>query len=421
MNGKSGGDVQPIYGSKYHGKSQRWLSDSFYSNSVFIILSSILSSGVGLLFWILAANLYSKENIGISTVLISSASMVVLISRLGLDQSMTRFFCERDRSTLFSSTAIITALVALVVGMGFVLTADIWSPNLSMISNWGTPFILLVLVQSVVVTTTSAFVAMRKAKLQLIQNIVMGSRLAWLFPLVGLGVIGIVSSFVLALGIVLIFSLYLLQKLSLKIRRIDRSFVRSSLSFSAGNYISAMLVGLPFLIMPLIVLNQLGASETANYYMAYSFANIVFTIPVACSTQLFVEGSHGEELKKTTRKSLLASYLILIPLIAAIFLWGKWLLGFLGMDYAEGGYGLLKLLALSSLLMVPFQTYFSIILVRKEMKWLIVISLLNCITILGLSYLFLMTGDLESVGYAWILGYGMTSLFVYISARKMIQ
>ena len=338
---------------------------------------------------ILAANLYSKENIGISTVLISLQA-IVLISRL--DQSMTRFFCERTDP--LNAARHNHGNGCPLWWMGFVLTADIWSPNLSMISNWGTPFILLVLVQSVVVTTTSAFVAMRKAKLQLIQNIVMGSRLAWLFPLVGLGVIGIVSSFVLALGIVLIFSLYLLQKLSLKIRGIDRSFVRSSLSFSAGNYISAMLVGLPFLIMPLIVLNQLGASETANYYMAYSFANIVFTIPVACSTQLFVEGSHGEELKKTTRKSLLASYLILIPLIAAIFLWGKWLLGFLGMDYAEGGYGLLKLLALSSLLMVLPDIFFHHFGPQNEM--VNCISLLNCITILGLSYLFLMTGDLES-------------------------
>lgn len=407
--------MAPLLRGKVFGLS----TDSFYSNSLFIIIASFLSSALGLLFWIFAAKVYDKEGIGYATALISSASLIVLISRLGLDQSMTRYFSNGNRTRMFSSTMFITTLVALVLSIVFILTSRMWAPDLDAFSGWSSLFIVLVIVQSVVVTTTSAFVAMRQAKLQLIQNIIMGTRLLWLFPLVFLGALGILGSFIMALVIVLIFSMIFLFRASIRISGIDAEFVKGSFNFTVGNYVSSMLVGFPFLILPLIILNQLGANEAANYYMVYSYSTIVFTIPVACSTQLFVEGSHGEELRKTSRKAITASYLILLPVVFALLIWGGALLEMLGTSYAEGGQGLLKLFALSSLLIVPFQICYSIILVKRQMKSLLLISVINCVAILGLSCLFLTTGSLESIGYAWIAGYGVTNIFILIIMRKM--
>ena len=51
----------------------------------------------------------------------------------------------------------------------------------------------------------------------------------------------------------------------------------------------------PNLILPIMVLNVLGAEQAAYYYIAYAIAALLFMIPGAISTSLFVEGSHGEE------------------------------------------------------------------------------------------------------------------------------
>ena len=70
------------------------LKDPLYKNSFFIMLTSISSSGFGFVFWMLAAKLYPKEDAGIATALISSMTLLVLLLRFGLDQSIIRFFPE---------------------------------------------------------------------------------------------------------------------------------------------------------------------------------------------------------------------------------------------------------------------------------------------------------------------------------------
>jgi hypothetical protein len=42
----------------------------------------------------------------------------------------------------------------------------------------------------------------------------------------------------------------------------------------------------------------------------------LFTIPNAISTSLFVEGSHGEALKRTVVKSLIVIFSLLVPAAA---------------------------------------------------------------------------------------------------------
>ena len=49
------------------------------------------------------------------------------------------------------------------------------------------------------------------------------------------------------------------------------------------------------MILPIMVLNVLGAEQAAYYYIAYAIAALLFMIPSAISMSLFVEGSHGEE------------------------------------------------------------------------------------------------------------------------------
>ena len=100
-------DKMKIWLPKNQEELKEYLRDPLYKNSFFIMLTSISNAGFGFFFWMLAAKLYPKEDVGIATALISSMALLVLLSRLGLDQSLIRFFPERDKNSVFGTSAVI--------------------------------------------------------------------------------------------------------------------------------------------------------------------------------------------------------------------------------------------------------------------------------------------------------------------------
>jgi len=78
---------------------------------------------------------------------------------------------------------------------------------------------------------------------------------------------------------------------------IDRGFLNDAFHFSAGNYLAGLFITCPNLILPIMVLNTLGAEQAAYYYIAFAIASLLFMIRNAVSMSLFVEGSHDEALK----------------------------------------------------------------------------------------------------------------------------
>ncbi|MEA1944275.1 MAG: hypothetical protein U9N07_02900 [Euryarchaeota archaeon] len=123
---------------------------------------------------------------------------------------------------------------------------------------------------------------------------------------------------------------------------IDRGFLNEAFHFSAGNYLAGLFITGPNLVLPIMVLNTLGAEQAAYYYIAFAIASLLFMIPNAISTSLFVEGSHGEALKRTVVKSLVVIFSLLVPAAAVLYLCGGWVLGVVGADYAAGGVGVLR-------------------------------------------------------------------------------
>jgi len=225
------------------------------------------------------------------------------------------------------------------------------------------------------------------------------------------GALGIFSSVGISSILALIFSTFILFKFRIKPKGIDREFLKDCFHFSTGNYIAGLLMKAPNMLLPIMVLNLLGAGETAHYYIAYAIASLLFMIPQAFSTSLFVEGSHGEALKKNTLKSLFAIVSLLTPAVISLYLFSGFLLGLIGKSYVEG-FDLLRIFALSSFFVAICRLYFSIKKVQKDVKGLIFLSALIFVLLIGLSYVFMLEFGIIGVGYAWIVGYGLSSLVV---------
>lgn len=397
------------------------LRDPLFKNSIFIMLTSVSGAGFGFIFWMLAAKLYSPEDVGIATALISSMALLGLISRFGLDFSIIRFFPTSDKSRILSTSVIITTFFALFFGMIFIIGVDTFSPKLHVlkIPFNAASYLIFLATSSIIALSTTSFVAIRKAVFQFLQSIVVGSRIFFLIPLMTFGAIGIFGAVGISFILAFLLALFLLAKSGIRLEFIiDREFLNEAFNFSAGNYLAGMFTMGPNLILPIIVMNTLGAENTAYYYIAYSISALLFMIPNSISMSLFVEGSHGEALKKNVMKSLVAIFSILLPAIIILYIIGGKVLGVVGADYATNGLELLRMLVVANIFVSINYVYFSIMRIQKNMRGLMLLSSLLFVLLIGLSYIFMHMFGIVGVGYAWMVSYGIGSVVVGVTVWR---
>jgi len=273
----------------------RLASDSLYRNSIFMAATSLFNAGCGFFFWMIAARLYTVEQVGLATALISSLGLIILFSRLGFDTSIIRFYPSEERGSVIGTSLAVSTAACLLAGLGYALAAELLSPQMLFLREPGyaLAFLLICAANSAASVTASAFLADRRAEGYLMQNLFMALRIPALLPLAVFGVFGIFWSVGIGYAVASLFSLMMLKREGLRLR-VDGGFIRSTFRFSAWSYLSSILLTAPTLILPIMVLNMLGEAEAVKYYIAMAIGNPVLIIPSSLGTSLFLEASHGQ-------------------------------------------------------------------------------------------------------------------------------
>jgi O-antigen/teichoic acid export membrane protein len=380
-------------------------------------MTTVSNGAAGFIFWIIAAKLYSNEAVGITTAILSSITLLVLLSRLGFDQSVIKFFPDRNRNVIFSTSIIIPTVTAILIGLLFVNGIDILSPELKIIKPYIIPYLVFLSASSCVSITGASFIALRKAEYYFFQSILINARIILLLPLLSLGIWGIFGSIAIATILSLIVSMLIIFKMGIIPSKMDKSFLHESIHFSIANYISSLLMTGPSAILPILTLNLLGAKDTANYYMAYTISSMLFMIPFAFGTSMFVEGCNGESLRKITYQALFATIFFLFPSVIFLFTYGDFMLGLVGECY-KASFGLLRIMVLSSFFVAICNISLSIKRVKNEVIGLIFLSGIIFILVIGMSYIFMINFGLIGIGYAWAFSYIFTSFIILILAIK---
>lgn len=396
------------------GELKKQLSDPLYRNSFFIILSSIMTSGFGFFFWMIAARLYPKGEIGIATALISSMGLIIMISRLGLDQYIIRFSPENDRGRIAGTAMFATTLVAIAASFVFVLGTPFWAPALRSVSFLLLVFPFFIIAQSMLSTMGTVFLSVRHGDYYFLQTLIIGLRIPLLLPLVFLGALGIFSSVGIATFIAVCISAIILVQNGISPGRWDLNILRDSFHFSAGNYIAGLIGSAPGLLFPILVLNLRGPQEAAVYYIVYAIASLLFVIPGAFGTSMFIEGSHGSDLRSTGIRTLKASFLLLLPCILVAIIFGIRILSFIGSGYIEG-YWTLVFMALAAPFIGGTSFFLTVKKINQEIGILILYSVLIAFLLLLSGSLLLFTHGITGLGIAWLLAYSFTCAVIVFS------
>jgi len=394
---------------------KKYYREPLYRNSLSIMLTQVFGIFFALIFWVVVARTVSSTAVGLATAAFSSTVLLINLAPLGLDAGLTRFLPgSNDKCGLYSTTVIITLLASLAFMAIFLSGLGVFSPQLVFLRE-GWLFVVLIAFAAVTAISTmqgTALIAARQGHLYFIQNTILGIRVPLIVVFASLGTLGVFLSWDVAFLATVLFGTPVLYYYGLSMKwEIDTKSLREIFRFSLGNYTAGIFQMAP-LIIPVMIVNAVGAREGAYYYIAHTLAMVFFTVPAGISLSLFVEGSHEMPMRESSIKSLKFSVLILIPAIAVVFLFGDKLLLVFGAQYSAKAVELLWLLAVSSLLSVIPSIYSSILVVQKKIKMLNYISFATSALMLGVGYPLLLKFGIIGVGYAWVLSYALMSIVV---------
>ncbi len=398
-----------------------FMKDPLYRNSIYLMMGTIVLSAFGFVFWMINARLFTAEEVGLATTLISVMSLITTFSLLGLGTGLIRYLAKSERKNDKINTCLtLVGIVSVIVSAIFILGVSKFSPRLLFIKDsviFSGIFIISMVVSSLSSLIESLFISYRSTKYTLLKNTIFSVlKIGLPFGLVGLGVWGIFGSWMIGLfASVLVSFFVLIKKFAYKPRLVFHdSIIRKIGKYSFLNYVSGFIGGLPTLLLPLFITNFIHPKMTAYYYMAMMVAATLFIIPQATANSLFAEGSHDEKnLKKQVKKSVKIISLLVIPAIIITIFFGKYILLMLGKDYSAEGYMLLNYFALSCVFMSINSIFGSILRVKHKLKQIFVLSIISAISVLGLSLLWMGDG-LTGIGLAWLIGQGIVTLSYFV-------
>src|SRR5438046_8081813 len=67
-----------------------------FRNAIFIMLTSVISSGLGFFFWLIVANKYAKEDLGAAVTLFQTLGFIGALGNLGIGIGLIRYMGETE-------------------------------------------------------------------------------------------------------------------------------------------------------------------------------------------------------------------------------------------------------------------------------------------------------------------------------------
>lgn len=387
-------------------------NNSLLVNSSSLILSTGLSALFGLVFWTVVAHSYSSQAVGLSTTLLSMSILLSLFGLMGFDTIFLRFLPKSKQRNDQISTGLIIAgcATALIAGI-FCSLLPLLAPKLmfvdsNILSVIG--FITFTVFTAWNSLTSAVLIAYRKASLILVISIIFSAfKMCLPFIIHSGGPMTIFAFTGFAQIINVSISIFILIKYfdfrpSFKV---STGQLRTLRRYGLSVYIAHILDLLPNSALPLIVVNKLGATAAAYFYIAFTIASLLYTIVYTTTQAILSEASHDESsLLKQVRKGTLIISGLLIPATIVVIVLSPFVLSIFGHSYQSGAISILRILCLGSVGILFYSLLGTIFKTTHKLAAIITTNASNAVAILGLGLLLAKPWGLNGIGWAWLIG-----------------
>jgi O-antigen/teichoic acid export membrane protein len=399
--------------------------DSLARNSVLIMASTVGTSGLGYLYWMVAARELPRPAIGTATALISAATVVSMVANLGIGHMFIQRLPEARTaawSRIVSAGLLLgcTATAAASIAAALVLPRVVG--NFTFLA--GADGVVALALTAVALTASMlldyVFVAHRASQGMLWRNLALAAgKVAALAALTAAGLAS-AAAVVLAWTVpsLLVSACTLRWNLS-RLRpgwRPTGAGLGDELRHVRGSMTGHHLVNLaqagPSALLPVLVTAHLGAAENAHFYVAWMTASVLFMVSPAVASALYAERTNANARSASLpRAALVVLVVIGLPAIV-LFLAGGWILALFSPAYAAAGGLLLKILvlaaipdAITNLAVAHWRSHGAL---RRCLR----LNLVMAVTCLGLTWLWLPAMGIEAAGLAWLIGQALGAVLV---------
>ena len=413
--GVQGTDVQGTPADRLRNLLRGW-RDPQHRDGLALVLSSGISSVVGLLYWVVAARLFPPDEVGVNTTLISTMTLIGVTSQLNLGSALLRFVPVAGRSarSLVAACYGIAILTAVVLGGVFALGAPLWAPDLVDALGHGPLLVFFVLATPVWAAFAMhdyTLTAIKRATLVPLENLAFSllkvGFLAAGTMLVFRGVIAV--SWVLATAvIVLVVAAFLARVLQpTAATRPPREQIRPrtiavyvSADWAGGLCTDAVEFGLP-----LVVLFSLDADSAATFSVVWAIAYAFYLVTHGMSQSMVTHvADRPHETDAAVRTMVTKALTLIVPGVLVAVLGAGLILSIFGRHYAENGTTLLVLCALSAVPNVVVGTAVAVARIQQRPSVIFGIPATVAVIVVPLALVLMPHLGLTGVGIALVAG-----------------
>ncbi|WP_374329896.1 phosphotransferase [Aestuariivirga sp.] len=386
-------------------------------NGYSLIASAGLTSGLGLVFWVVAAHFYSAEQIGVSAALISALLTLGNVSQLNLGNMLNRYLplVGDQAGQLIVTSYLVTTGLAALTSTAFLFGIGDFVKDFGFLRSSGwvmATFVVSAMFWTIFAMQDSVLVGLRRSTVVTLENgiyavakLLLLPVLAILLPALGTGVFVAwtlpLPMIVVAVNLIIFLKLLPLHRGS--ITRQQTVSYHSLAKFLGWDYIGTLAMMTATGAAPFLVLRYGGTEAIATYHLSWTICYPLYLISRSMSMSLLTEAApDSSRVRQLAISAVVHSILPLMLGVVFIFLFAPWIMLLFGSAYVETGVPLLRVLVISTVPWSFVTIYLSMMRARSQMLSLATIQVATMIVLLGLGALLLKSIGIVGIGYAWL-------------------
>jgi len=402
-------------------------------NAGSLIGTTAITSGLGFVYWWIAARHFSPEAIGIASASISAMMLLGSICVLGLG---TLLITELPRqpgqeASLISTALIVVSGAGAIVGIVFALIAPSFIMGFHPLRADGMNVLIFavgVSLNAVTLVLDQALIGILRGGLQLWRNtlfaliklvtlFLVGT---WLSNDIGVAIYAtwaisnVVSILVLVVPIVL--------KKGITKEYLPQWGLLHKLGIAAAqHHLLNLTLQFPTQVLPIVVTALLSAQMNAWFYVSWMLVSFVFIIPGALTTVLHaMNAAQSSSLAHKARVTMGLAVLTAILTNVVLQFGAQQVLSLFGSSYAENAAWCLRILALAAFPLIIKNHYISICRIQDRVGGAMLSILPGGILEVVAAMIGAHLGGLSGLSFGWVVAIAIEAVFMFSTVYKAI-
>jgi O-antigen/teichoic acid export membrane protein len=395
-----------------------------------LVLSSGVSSAIGMLFWVLAARLFDQATVGVNSAALSAVTLLASASHLNLGNAILRFVPVADRRrALIAGCFAVGIGWGTVVGLAFGIGANVWAPDL--VAAFGHPaliafYLISVPIWTVFVLQDSALTAIKRAPLVLVENLAFALlkiallvAAAWLGLTYGIAV-GTLAATALIVVVVVSYLTRALRTQTAPAHAVQPVTARDLAGFVGADYAGNVAWQTAVFGLPLIVIALTDPGGAAVYGMAWQITYALYLVASGMGKSMVAHSAAGNSaaIVRARRGMDRKAMTLILPASVVVAVGSYLILSVFGSTYAETGALLLSLLALSAIPNVVTNSALWEARVRRNRAVQFGLPAATSAVVITSTVVLIPTMGIVGVGWAWLTAQSIAAVVILLHRWK---